>query len=452
MMTRRAFAASGIASVLAGQAPALLAQSPAASRRAEVAALRRFAETTHPRGREAAADSAWQASWASLEERAERMSDGAYLVGMRSALGWFDDGHTSVFPFEFTGGIPEPLRAGPLSLSLPLTVRLYDDGAYVVAAAGEALPLLGGRVTHVGAFDVVTLVRRFAQGWPGNDAWGHRWAGSVFAQSAQLEGLGAVADPRRPVAFRTAAGAVELVATAQGAALRPMERRATQREGWAAEARRGNYVRPLPDRDALYLSIDEMGDVEGRSFLDLTRDAFAAIDAGGASRLVIDLRRNGGGNNFLGEALRKRIAASRFNRPGALYVLIGPATFSAAQNLANRLERETFALFVGGPTGGAPNHYGDARPLLGAATGIYGFVSTIPWFDSYPQDRRDWILPDLPIADSFADWQAGRDPVLEAALTHRVENPLHELTEDRVFFYRRASQRAAWSPFWRPSA
>jgi hypothetical protein len=47
-------------------------------------------------------------------------------------------------------------------------------------------------------------------------------------------------------------------------------------------------------------------------------------------------------------------AAAALNSPTA--ALTSPQTFSAAMNFATRLERETDALFVGEPTGGAPNH------------------------------------------------------------------------------------------------
>ena len=161
---------------------------------------------------------------------------------------------------------------------------------------------------------------------------------------------------------------------------------------------------------------------------------------------MIDLRRNGGGNNFLGEGLRKFFERSRFNRPGGLYVLIGPQTFSAAQNLANRLERETYAVFVGEPTGGEPNHYGDAAIHRG--DGYVAAVSTIPWFDSYPMDKRRWIMPDLLVPAVFEDWRAGRDPALDAALAHRTEAKANDLSEGRTFVYGRASQKAEWKPFW----
>ena len=86
-----------------------------------------------------------------------------------------------------------------------------------------------------------------------------------------------------------------------------------------------------------------MGDVDGYAFEQLSVDTLAAIVPTSIARVVVDLRRNGGGDNYAGEALRHDLARSRFNRPGGLYVLTSPQTFSAAQNFANRLEREMFA-------------------------------------------------------------------------------------------------------------
>lgn len=449
MLTRRSFSAGLAGSFLLSPSVAL-AQQPAqgVGRRGEADALRRFAETTHPRGREAAADAAWRQRWTRIDEAVERLSDGAYVVALRRALGWFQDGHTTVLPFEFVGGVPAPLRPGSFGLSLPARARLFHDGAFLVAAGSSALPYLGRRIVSLGSLSAAQLVRRIAADWPGNPAWAHHWASAMFVSPAFLQGFEAISDPAAPVRLGFDRGATELIPARDPGELRPVERTPRPHEAWAAAANGGNYVRPLAERRALYVSIDEMGDTTARSFEALTRNAFAAMELPDAARLVLDLRRNGGGDNYLGEALRKRIAASRFNRPGALYVLTGPATFSAAQNLANRLERETFAIFVGEPTGGAPNHYGDARPFTGDATGIVAIVSTIPWFDSYPQDRRPWIAPDLPVPDLFEDWRTGRDAALEAALTDRPEASRDELDRNRILYFSRPSQGLAWRPFW----
>ncbi len=455
MFTRRALTGLVALGALGASAAKFQAQAQTAgARRAEVEALRHFAEITHPRGREAAADADWRARWDGLAADADTLSDGRYFVRTRRALAWFKDGHTTVLPFEFVGGVPQALAAGPFGRTLPWRVRVFDDGAYVTDAKDEAAPLNGARVTRIGSMSADAFVRAVAEQWPGNDAWAHRWAGYHFGKPALVDALGASTVASGVLAVEAMRGSRRIRArlrprTDAAEALIALPRTLAPCEAWAAEAGVGNFARVLDAERALYISLDDMADIDGKSFEAFTRECFEALEAPAPQRLVLDLRRNGGGNNFLPEALRKRIARSRFNRPGGLYVLTSPMTFSAAQNTVTRIERETFAIFVGAPTGGAPNHFGDASLFTGQSSGLVSMVSTLAWFDSYPQDHRTWTTPDILVPATFADWAAGLDPALERALSDQADEPAEDWNEDRVFFYRRPSQAADWRPFWR---
>lgn len=446
MWTRRALA--GLA-LTAAAASAVRAQ--AAGRSAEAAALRDFTIATHPRGREAAADPAWIAGWTSLVAGADGMDLDAYVVAMRVQLAWFRDGHTTVLPFEFIGGAPPAFAESGFGLDLPINVRAFDDGLWVTEAGEEAAPLLGRRVRRIGALTSEEAMKRLAANWTGNPAWAHNWAALLLSSAGMAHGLGAVSGRAgTPIPVETDGASVALKPRHGAHDVRkPLVRASLRQETWAKAAGFSNYVQPIPEQQALYVSIDEMDDQDGRTFIAFSKLIFAALEDPALKRVVIDLRRNGGGNNFFGEGLRKHLERSRFNTPGALVVLIAPQTFSAAQNLANRLERETFATFVGRPTGGAPNHYGDARMFTGQATGLVAMVSSLPWFDSYPTDQRSWIMPDLLVPETFADWAAGRDPALEAALSQPFEAKDNDLSRARVFYYERDSQKADWKPFWR---
>jgi hypothetical protein len=349
------------------------------------------------------------------------------------------------------GALPSPLEQGALALRLPIQVRVFHDGAFVVAAKEQGMPLLGAQITRVGAMATADLVRAWAQQWPGNDANAHNWAGELFAP-AFLQAIGALNDPTAPVYVEGVIGhrrvRTTLIPHPDGAALlTAAPRTKSDVESWRDASGSGNFVRAVGG--ALYVSCDDLT-VATPAFGEFTHACFRAMERPEPQRLILDIRRNGGGNNYLFEALRKRIERSRFNKPGALYMMISPQTFSAAQNAVNRVERETFALFVGEPSGGAPNHYGDARMFTGETTGLRAFVSTIPWFDSYPQDHRVWTMPDLPAPSLFADWEAGRDPALQLALTHVSDAPADEWSEDNTFFFGRPSQAVDWRPFWRP--
>jgi hypothetical protein len=437
----------GLAAALGAQAAgsiSLAADKP--SRRAEVEAYVRFAETTHPRGREAAADPVWRARADHLVQGADAMSYAAYAVRMLELAAWFGDGHTTFFAFA--------LDQGPFALRTPLQVRAFYDGLYVVEAKDEASPLLGARITSVCGAPVRDLMQRFAAFWPANNrAWVHHDAGLLFYTPGLLHGLGLLKgadDAALPIEASFADGRT-IRASLHPRVGADKDRAAAARtkslpELWAAQAGKGNYVRVLADRGCAYVSFDDL-QVPITEFMAFTREVVALADRAEVRRLIIDLRRNGGGNNFLAEPLRRELERSRFNVSGGLYLLIGPATFSAAQNFTTRVERETFALFVGEPSGGAPNHYGDGRPFSGPASGLRGQVSSLPWFDSYPSDHRLWTAPDLAAPRMFEDWRAGRDLPLETALSHAPSSQSED-SKDRVFYFDRESQKQAWTPFW----
>jgi hypothetical protein len=325
----------------------------------------------------------------------------------------------------------------------------------VVEAGGEAEPLLGARVERIGGTPVDRVVAAHVQNWPAeNPTWGHNWAGTLLSTPGLLHGLGVLSGPAdapvsidgvRPDGFRVSVTITPLSGVA-------LPRTSIKRAVGLSEQLRllgngsGNFVAPLSERGALYFSIDDMGDVEQVAFAKLTGELLDLSRQDAFKRIVIDLRRNGGGDNYAGEALRRELARSRFNRPGGLYVLIGPATFSAAQNFANRLERETFATFVGEPTGSAPNLVGDPKFFVGEATGLTAMVATMRWFDGGPDDRRRWIFPDLLAPATCADWLAGVDRALEAALAD--VSAASDDFSSRARYFERQSQQQSWAPYW----
>jgi hypothetical protein len=140
---------------------------------------------------------------------------------------------------------------------------------------------------------------------------------------------------------------------------------------------------------------------------------FAEIDRRKPARVVIDLRQNGGGNFFEGrehliEPIRKRPA---INQKGRLFVAVGRATFSAAMVNAIDFRRQTNAILVGEPIGERPNSYSEndemtlpnSKLVVSYSTRYYQFVD-----EDVPA-----VLPDQHIDQSWADFRAGRDAVMD---------------------------------------
>jgi dienelactone hydrolase len=151
--------------------------------------------------------------------------------------------------------------------------------------------------------------------------------------------------------------------------------------------------------------------------------------------VIVDLRLNGGGDNHtyadLLDALRR---ASKTER---IVVLISRMTFSAAENFAADLERVAHPIFVGEPSGGSPNLYGDTSNTLLPASGVELRVAGIYWQKSNPDDSRIAIDPQVPVSLSSDAFFAGRDPALVAAIGAALGAPRLLATAPPRFAYDR---------------
>src|SRR5262249_4632039 len=141
---------------------------------------------------------------------------------------------------------------------------------------------------------------------------------------------------------------------------------------------------------------------------------FAEVDAPPEATLILDLRDNNGGDNTLNDTIvRAAIRSPKVWQPGRFFVLINGGTFSAAINLATLLERWTPVIFVGQPSGGSPNGYGDPKRTILPNSGLSLLVSTLFWQVSSPTDTRDSITPLLPVESTLSSLRNDRDADVE---------------------------------------
>ena len=149
----------------------------------------------------------------------------------------------------------------------------------------------------------------------------------------------------------------------------------------------------------------------GTFAIDDMRTALAA----GSGRFILDMRHNGGGDNSTYSDLLAFLLEEFADQCG-LFVITGRTTFSAAMNLSTELDVHTEAVFVGEPTGGSPNLYGDTVAVRLRHSGLVVRISARYWEIGGPNDDRVWIDPEIPAPPTAADYFAGRDAALEAAM------------------------------------
>lgn len=340
-----------------------------------------------------------------------------------------EDGHTMAI-----GTLP------PLGFSsvLPLFLRPCEDGLFVAAAGPGLENAVGAKVQRVGGLEASEALARVMAIASGDHRYTRLDRVPLFMMMpAVWKALGVTSDGTRLELEIERSGKRERIVAAAGAPPEGWPGRFLDTEprwpsGWTSARRLvANAVprcdqRPddawwfevLPGEKVVYARLRAMEFVSGGQMVsEFYDELFAAVDRVRPRALIVDLRHDHGGSNNVADAFVKKIVQRPWlDRPGGVFALIDRGTFSAAMNMAVFLEAQTNVTFVGEPTGGGLNHYGDAPQVTTPALQLMLQVSTIPWLSRFPMDGRPWIAPQIAVPSTFADWSSGRDTGLEAVL------------------------------------
>jgi hypothetical protein len=160
------------------------------------------------------------------------------------------------------------------------------------------------------------------------------------------------------------------------------------------------------------------------SYRDLNETSKALSDTADRfhpDKLVLDLRNNTGGDFCEGLKYVVEPVAQRrdLNRPGHLFVLIGPRTFSAGMANAEHFRQLTAAVLVGEPAGELPNSYQEAMEMT--LPNLHWIARYSTKFYRLSRGTQNLVQPDKAITTTWKDYQAGKDPALAWAAHIRPE-------------------------------
>ncbi len=312
----------------------------------------------------------------------------------------------------------------------PLRLYLYSDGLFVRAASTEFADAVGKKVVKIGKFsapDVMKIVRPLAQ--HDNEMTVKDVLPNQIVIPEVLYALGIIENQEQAkftLADETGKqSTIDLKPIARNAEIkwiRANEKSSNPLPLYLKNRTENFWFEYLKDLQTVYVQFNAVQDKENETIAEFFQKVVDFVKSNSVNRLVLDIRLNNGGDNTLIKPIIQGIINSdKINRKGRFFTIIGRLTFSAAQNLANALEKETNTLFVGEPTGGKPNHYGDATNLVLPNSKITVRVSTIYWQDMPLTDIRQWIAPQIKAALSSNDYQNNRDPALEAILSYQIK-------------------------------
>src|SRR5262249_32698623 len=94
-------------------------------------------------------------------------------------------------------------------------------------------------------------------------------------------------------------------------------------------------------------------------------------------------------------------------------------------------ERFTNTIFVGEPTGGKVNSYGDSRKITLPNSGITVRVSSL-WWQEDERDARQWTAPDIAANLTLDAYRNNIDPAMKAILNYAPKKPLGDILYDAL--------------------
>ena len=367
-----------------------------------------------------------------LDERIPTLSRQQIITEFARIGARIGDGHSGI----------RPLRDPKLNFRFyPIKLHFFKNGMFIQQAENSLASIVGAKVLKIGDTAMDEVYKATAELVPrDNEMTLKNLTPFLISQAEVLHALGFVQDMEK------AEFTIETNGKKRVVVLAPMPLGSTlgfgRNPGWVDARDETKTTTPLwlkdpenlfwfeymTDNRTVYVQLNAIANkpsIEGRpreTIEDFFRTVFDFVRTHPVDRFILDLRMNGGGSSELNKPIiHGLIRADKVNQAGKLFVIIGRRTFSAAQNLVNELEEHTNALFVGEPTGGRPNHYGDAVRIILPNSGIAFFASTLWHQEAGARDNRAWTAPHLAAELTSEEYRSNIDPAMSLIMKYQYD-------------------------------
>ena len=358
-----------------------------------------------------------------------QMQDHEVLVGFTKIIGMFKYGHTRI---SFSEG-PVPYQ------QLPLYTHNYKDGVYIHGAHKTYEALVGAKILEVEGKPIAEVLEAIYPVVPvENEQFFKAYGGIYLVIPEVLHAQGITETLKNKITFKlekegktfttvVTAGEPKHGHLAYGEVKPDSDwvgaRDQSESPYYLKNLEKIYYFEYLPNEKAVYVRHSQIQDEPSENIPTFYKRLFEFIDNNEVEKLVLDVRLNGGGNNYKNKPIVTGIIEhKKINQIGKFFVIIGRRTFSACQNLVNELDNYTNAIFVGEPTGENINFYGDNRRVELPNSKLPVYLSFAWWQDKPQWENADYTVPHLAVEPTFAEYSANEDPVLETALSFSSDN------------------------------
>lgn len=352
----------------------------------------------------------WEARKQELQEKAVTLDDLDFSYALMELVASLHDSHTQLY---FSADLQPQMQL------LPLQVYDFEGELRLLAAPVALEPYLGYVLTAIDGTPIEQVYERMSALLSYDNPVQQRSGFAQYVVNADaLHYLGLIADLENIELTLTGDDGLQEKVTVR--AYNQEQRQSVQfasvtREATPiAEQAQSVYQMAELSGDVLLVSYYACMEDPELSMKDFARDVQSAVKEKGYTRVIVDLRYNGGGNSAVLGPLVSQLKSLQKKEGTALYTLIGNQTFSSALMNAVQL-RDIGAVLVGRPTGGSVNHYGELASFDVPSLSLSVYHST-KHFVMDAKHPGGSLLPQVEIPFTYADYIAGVDADVEYVL------------------------------------
>lgn len=347
----------------------------------------------------------------SLAEKSAGLSDEQVMIELKRIIAAIGDAHTNLNCDEY--------------FLYPIELQMFGSDLYVINTDKSLEDMMYSKVVKIGDTDIDEVIEQLTTLIPHeNDSWLSVMLPRYLKVPTYLYGLGII-DSRGHTVFTVEkngeAKAFDVESVLRGNKIEFINNdeddvlRGTYQEYYDYEY--------LPEHKAVYFEYNSCREMPQRKMEPLVQEMFDVIEQEGAEKIIVDLRRNTGGNSSVlapfTEGLASYIGEGKETK---VYILISRRIFSSGIfAIFDIKQADQSAVAVGEPTGGALDCYGDIKTLT-----LPNLKMNISYSTKYFEFSKRYNIknpegntfsPDVFIESSIEDYKEGRDAVLEYVLS-----------------------------------
>ena len=323
-----------------------------------------------------------------------------YYFVLSSFLALSNDSHTS-------------LEAGDIYsyfMYYPLQLNYVGDKVYVVSGLSDYKDYMGKEVTAINGVNIKVIEEIVSLVVPhDNTVYLKLWLNNQLNNTSFLSFINVAESDKAPVTLTFSNG--------KNVSLSPTLSQEIDRDeiisafsSYSPYIYQG-YYRAMEIRDdVLLISYNTCSDNPSYPMKNFTSDLKKVLSKKKYSKIIVDLRYNGGGNSAVLNPVIKLLKKEKCSK----YALIGENTFSSAILNALSLKDDADFTLVGTPTGGSINHYGELKSFTLPETGWEVYYSSK--YFKLSKKYEGSIIPDVYIEKDAESYFSGIDKEVEYCL------------------------------------